>query len=183
MSQEEVKPAEEKENKAEEAESQKAEDNAAPAEAEQKEPTPQEKLDELNNKYLRLYSEFENYRKRTTKERIELYRTAGSELLQALLPVMDDFECAMKSAQSQDVKGLNEGMMLIYQKFEKYLQQNGVKAIESPVGKDFDLNFHEAITRLDTPDEKMKGKVIDELEKGYMLHDKVIRYTKVVIGQ
>lgn len=143
-----------------------------------------EKYNELNDKYLRLYSEFDNFRKRTSKEKLELYKTAGEDIFMALLPVMDDFERAMKSMNdSQDVKGIKDGIELIRQKFEKGLSQKGLKAIESSIGKDFDVNFHEAITRIPAPDKKLKGKIIDEVEKGYMLNDKVIRYTKVVIGE
>ena len=102
----------------------------------------------------------------------------------ALLPVLDDFERAMKlMKESDDVESFVEGMNLIQQKFEKTMIQKGLQPIESAVGKDFDTNFHEAITRIPAPDKKLKGKIIDEVEKGYMLNDKVIRYTKVVIGE
>ena len=143
-----------------------------------------EKFDDLNDKYLRLYSDFENFRKRTSKERLELYKTAGEEVMNALLPVMDDFDRAIKAVnESDDLKSLKEGVDLIYQKLDKTLQQKGLKAIESSIGKDFDINFHEAITKVPVTDENLKGKIIDELEKGYILGDKVIRYTKVVIGE
>jgi molecular chaperone GrpE len=143
-----------------------------------------EKYNEINDRYLRLYSEFDNFRKRTSKEKLELYKTAGEDIFISLLPVMDDFERAMKSInESQDIQSIKDGIELIHQKFEKGLAQKGLKAIESSVGKDFDLNLHEAITSIPAPDKKLKGKVIDEVEKGYLLNDKVIRYTKVVIGQ
>jgi molecular chaperone GrpE len=143
-----------------------------------------DKYDEMNNKYLRLYSEFDNFRKRTAKEKLELYKTAGEDVLSALLPVKDDFERAMKSMiDSEDVKGVKEGVELIYQKFESTLRRQGLKPLESAIGKEFDVNFHEAITRIPAHDKKLKGKVIDEVEKGYELNEKVIRYTKVVIGE
>jgi len=143
-----------------------------------------DKYNEINDKYLRLYSEFDNFRKRTGKEKLELYKTAGEDIMTALLPVKDDFERAMKSmADSEDVKGVKEGVELIYQKFKKILEQKGLKAIDSAVGKELDVNFHEAITRIPAPEKKLKGKIIDEVEKGYELNDKVIRYTKVVIGE
>ena len=143
-----------------------------------------EKHNEVNDKYLRLYSEFDNFRKRTQKEKLELYKTAGEDVISALLPVMDDFERAMNSMDDKhDVKSLKEGVDLIYQKLRKTLEQKGLKAIESPVGKEFDVEHHEAIANVPAPDKKLKGKIIDQTEKGYMLNDKVIRYTKVVIGE
>ena len=143
----------------------------------------QEKNQELNDKFLRLYSEFENFRRRTAKERLDLFKTAGEEVIISMLPVLDDFERAMKSmSDSEDLKSIREGINLIYQKFVSTLSQKGLKAIESCVGKEFDVNMHEAISQVPTEEKKMKGKVLDEVEKGYMLHDKVIRYTKVVIG-
>jgi len=143
----------------------------------------QEKNDELNDKFLRLYSEFENFRRRTAKERMDLFKTAGEEVITSMLPVLDDFERAMKAMeQSKDMDSVREGINLIYQKLQNTLGQKGLKAIESSVGKEFDVNMHEAISQVPAEDKKMKGKVLDELEKGYMLHEKVIRYTKVVIG-
>ncbi len=143
-----------------------------------------EKYNEVNDKYLRLYSEFENFRKRTQKEKVELYKTAGEDIMVALLPVLDDFERAMKSMeQAEDVKSVKEGVELIHSKFFKSLEQKGLKGIESAVGKEFNLDLHEAIANIPAPDKKLKGKIIDETEKGYTLNDKVIRYTKVVIGE
>ena len=143
----------------------------------------QEKNVELNDKFLRLYSEFENFRRRTAKERLDLLKTAGEEVISSMLPVLDDFERAMKAmGDPEDMKAVKEGINLIYQKLKNTLGQKGLKAIESSVGKDFDVNLHEAISQVPTEDKKMKGKVLDEVEKGYMLHEKVIRYTKVVIG-
>lgn len=144
----------------------------------------EEAYNELNNKYLRLYSEFDNFRKRTQKEKLELYKTAGEDLMLALLPIMDDFERGMKSMKgTQEVNAVKEGMQLIYQKMSNILEQKGLKAIEPAVGKELNVDFHEAITQVPAPSKKMKGKIIDEVEKGYLLKDKVIRYTKVVVGQ
>ena len=142
-----------------------------------------EKIDELNDKYLRLYSEFDNYRRRTSKERLELARTAGEELIIDLLPVLDDFERAVKSAEeTNDCQAVKEGMQLIHNKLYGILNKKGLNPIDAR-GGEFDTDFHEAITYIPAPEEKLKGKVVDEIEKGYKLHDKVIRYSKVVIGQ
>ncbi|MEZ5083199.1 MAG: nucleotide exchange factor GrpE [Bacteroidales bacterium] len=143
----------------------------------------EEKLAETNDKFLRLYSEFDNFRKRTLKEQIELTKTASEEIIIELLPVVDDFERAMKAAEeTENQSAVNEGMILIYNKLKGILEKKGLKAIKS-VGEDFNTDFHEAITYIDSFDKKMKGKVVDEIERGYMLNDKVIRYTKVIIGK
>jgi molecular chaperone GrpE len=157
-------------------------------EAQQEETSPlkemEDKYNEMHDKYMRLYSEFDNFRKRTQKEKLELYKTAGEDVIQSLLPVIDDFERAEKSiAASEDFKSLKEGVDLIYQKLINTLQQKGLKPITSAVGENFDLEFHEAITKVKAPDEKLKGKIIDEVEKGYLLNEKVIRFTKVVVGE
>lgn len=137
---------------------------------------------ELKDKFLRLYSEFENFRRRTSKERIELVKSAGEDVISALLPVMDDFERALKSVESVDEKDpMKEGILLIHNKFHKVMESKGLKAMES-VGKEFDSEVHEAITKIPAPSEDMKGKVVDEVEKGYYLNEKVIRFAKVVIG-
>lgn len=140
-------------------------------------------LQESKDKYLRLYSEFENFRRRTAKERIELIKTAGEEVLTALLPVMDDFERAKKSIDGQEVNAsVKEGVDLIYNKLSKILEQKGVKQMEVERGSDFNPEFHEAVTQFPAPEESLKGKVVDVLEKGYLLGDKVIRFAKVVTG-
>lgn len=137
----------------------------------------------LNDKYLRLYSEFDNFRRRTQKEKLELYETAGEEIFKSLLPVMDDFERAKKSMdEKQDFKSLKEGVDLIYNKLKSVFKANGAEAMDA-VGDDFDSEIHEAITQIPAPSKKMKGKVVDEVEKGYKLKDKVIRFAKVVVGQ
>ncbi|RNI25740.1 nucleotide exchange factor GrpE [Rufibacter latericius] len=138
--------------------------------------------DELRDKYLRLHAEFDNFRRRTSKERLELFKTANQELMVALIPVLDDLEraqTAMKDAQ--DVNAVREGVELVFSKFQNLLQQKGLKAMDA-VGQPFDADVHEAITQIPAPSEEMKGKVIDQVEKGYYLNDKVVRFAKVVIG-
>jgi molecular chaperone GrpE len=144
----------------------------------------QSKCEELNDKYLRIYSEFDNYRKRTLKERIELGKTASEDIILSLLPVIDDIERALKSTlkTAEDLEVVpKEGLQLIYQKFKGLLAQKGLEAIPS-LGESFDVDFHHALTNVPAPTEDMKGKVIDEVEKGYKLNGKVIRYSKVVVG-
>ena len=144
----------------------------------------EEKYNEVNNKYLRLYSEFDNFRKRTQKEKIELYKTAGEDVIAAILPVIDDFERALKAMEkSDDIKVAIDGVKLIHNKMLTVLKQKGLEEIKSAIGKDLDIAFHEAITQIPAPSKKQKGKILDELEKGYQLNGKVIRFTKVVIGQ
>ena len=140
------------------------------------------KIDELNDKYLRLYSEYDNFRKRTAKEKIELMQAAGEDVFKSILPVIDDFERAIKSnAETNDVNAVNDGVNLIYNKLKSTLTQKGLAEMKS-VGEVFDADIHEAITNIPAPSEEMKGKVIDELEKGYSLNGKIIRFAKVVIG-
>lgn len=142
----------------------------------------QAKIDELNDKYIRLYSEFDNFRKRTAKEKVDLMKTAGEDFFKTLLPVIDDFDRAIKSnAEITDVKAINDGVNLIYNKFKTSLLQKGLEEMKS-VGEVFDTDLHEAITNIPAPSENMKGKIIEELEKGYSLNGKVIRFAKVVIG-
>lgn len=143
----------------------------------------QAELSESKDKYLRLYSEFENFRRRTAKEKLELIGSANESLLQALLPVLDDFERAEKSiTEEADVKSVKEGVDLVYNKFKSVLEQKGVKAIEAGEGSEFDVSFHEAITQIPAPKDKLKGKIVDVVEKGYLLNEKVIRFAKVVTG-
>lgn len=138
-------------------------------------------LAEAKDKYLRLYADFENFRRRTSKEKIEMIQNASEGLIKELIPVVDDFERANKSFETvSEVEPLKEGIALIFNKFQKTLASKGVKAIEAK-GKDFDVELHECITQFAAGDEN-KGKVIDEVEKGYYLNDKVIRYAKVVVG-
>ena len=145
--------------------------------------TEKEKLAELNDKYLRLAAEYDNYRRRTLKERMELTKTAGEDILVNILPVMDDFERALGSIdQAKEISAVKEGVQLIYTKFIEFLKQRGVKEIEAKE-KEFDTDLHEAITKIPAPDKKLKGKVVDVVEKGYYLNEKVIRFSKVVIGE
>ena len=138
---------------------------------------------ELKDKYLRLYSEFENYRRRTAKERLDLIKTAAEDVLTDLIPVVDDFERAIKAADQEEKSAkVFEGNLLIYNKLLKVLEAKGVKPMADLVGENFDADTQEAITKIPAPTEELKGKVIDVVEKGYTLGDKVIRYAKVVIG-
>eukprot|EP01155_Anaeramoeba_flamelloides_P013489 Anaeramoba_flamelloidesa337418_27.p1 GENE.a337418_27~~a337418_27.p1 ORF type:complete len:220 (+),score=38.31 a337418_27:49-660(+) len=142
-----------------------------------------EKVNELNDKYVRLSAEFDNYRRRTLKEKMELSKSAGESLLLSLLPVVDDFDRALAHIdEAKDIDALKEGIKLIYNKFNEYLKQQGIKEIEAKE-KDFDTDLHEAITKIPSPTEDMKGKVIDCIEKGYTLNEKVIRFSKVVVGE
>ena len=141
-----------------------------------------EQYDQLNDKYLRLYSDFENFRKRTAKERVDLIMNGGQDVFKLLLPIVDDFERARTNMETaKDVPSVKEGIELIYHKLVKELDNKGLKAMESK-GHVFDSEFHEAITQVPAPTEDMKGKVIDEVEKGYFLNEKVIRFAKVVVG-
>ncbi|MBA4240540.1 MAG: nucleotide exchange factor GrpE [Sphingobacteriaceae bacterium] len=140
------------------------------------------KIAELNDKYLRLYSEFDNYRKRTIKEKSDIIRTAGEDVFKAIIPSIDDFERAIKANESvTEVEPIKEGISLIYHKLKLACTQKGLEPIES-IGKPFDVDVMESITNIPAPSEDMKGKVIDEVEKGYKLGDKVIRFAKVVVG-
>ncbi len=141
----------------------------------------QEEVTQQKNNYLRLYAEFENYKKRTVKERIELFKNAGVEIIGDLLPVLDDFERALKATEGLEEKHpVREGMVLIYNKLKTLLEQKGLKSMESG-GTDFDTDLHDAITSIDAG-KQMKGKVVEEVEKGYYLNDKVIRHAKVIVG-
>jgi molecular chaperone GrpE len=145
----------------------------------------EQKYHEINDKYLRLSAEYDNFRKRSLKEKMDLIKTAGEDILLNILPVMDNFERGLKSINnnlSDEGKAIIEGVELIYNKFKEFLQQRGVKEIDA-LGKAFDTDLHEAITKIPVEQEDMKGKVIDVLEKGYMMHEKVIRFSKVVIGE
>lgn len=161
---------------------------------EAEEPTAEEKLqkelaeanaelEKSKKEYMFLLAEFDNFRKRTLKEKSELIKNASEGAMKDLLPVLDDFERAIQAtAGSNDVESIKEGVNLIYNKFVKYLEKNGVKAIESQ-DADFDTEYHEAVTIFPTDDESKKGKVIDTVQKGYVMNDKVIRHSKVVVGQ
>ena len=173
-------------------EAQNAEVESQNAEEEQsaKEETPEDKiaalqaeLEKSQKEYLFLMAEFDNYRKRTVKEKAELIKNGGEKAMLGLLPVIDDFERAIDAIdKSSDVEGLKEGVDLIYNKFIKYLESQQVKPMES-TGTDFDADIYEAVTTFPAPDESMKGKVIDTVQKGYTINEKVLRHAKVVVGQ
>ncbi|MCG8409737.1 MAG: nucleotide exchange factor GrpE [Bacteroidales bacterium] len=147
------------------------------------EKTDAEKLVEMNDKYLRLAAEYDNYRKRTLKEKMDLSKSAGADILVNILPVVDDFERALENIdKANDVEAVKEGVVLIYNKFKDFLKQRGVKEIEAKE-KDFDTDLHEAITKIPAPTEELKGKVVDVIEKGYSLNEKIIRFSKVVVGE
>ena len=152
-------------------------------EVEEVESTSEELIQQEKDKYLRLFAEFENYKKRTSKERIELFKTASQELMTSLLPIMDDFDRGLTEIKKVKDKELLKGMQLINDKFKNTLTQKGLTEIEVNKGDVFDAEIHEAITQIPAPSDKLKGKVIDAVEKGYKLGDKIIRYPKVVIGQ
>ena len=142
----------------------------------------EKKIAEEKDKYLRLYSEFDNYRKRSVREKGELIKTAGEDFFKAILPVIDDFERALKAAdKTGDINTIAEGVQLIYSKLKSTLKQKGLEEMEAS-GKTFDADVMEAITSIPAPKDDLKGKVVDEIEKGYSLNGKVIRYAKVVIG-
>lgn len=140
-------------------------------------------LEELRDKYVRLYADFDNHRKRTAKEKLEIIQIAGKDIIKELLPVIDDFERALKAlSPAKENDAAREGMNLIYQKLTSNLSAKGLKAMES-VGTDFDVNLHEAITEIPAPTPDLAGKVVDEVEKGYYLNEKIIRFAKVIVGK
>lgn len=150
---------------------------------ETKEPTLEEQLAESNAKFIRLYAEFENFRKRTNKEKVDLISNASAGVLKDLLTVLDDFERAIQNNENvEDPTALKEGFQLIYNKFKTILEGKGLKPMEVKGGS-FDSEIHEAIANIPAPSEDMKGKIVDDVEKGYYLNDKVIRFAKVVVGQ
>ena len=143
----------------------------------------QQMVEEQKDKYLRLSAEFDNYRKRTLKEKAELIKNGGEKTLTAILPVLDDFERALKNMEaSEETKAMKEGVELIFSKFQKILGQEGLQKIDTD-GKDFDVDFHEAIALIPAPSEDLKGKILDCVQTGYMLNEKVIRHAKVAVAQ
>jgi molecular chaperone GrpE len=150
---------------------------------ENKELTQEDKYNELNDRFLRLHAEFENFRRRTNKERLDLITTANASLLKDLLPIMDDFERAISNNETAtEIEGVKEGFTLIFNKFKNTIESKGLKQMEAK-GQPFDSELHEAIANIPAADETQKGMVIDDVEKGYFLGEKVIRYAKVVVGQ
>lgn len=144
------------------------------------EKTAEEKYAELYDNYLRLFSDFDNFRKRSVKERMEVIKTAGNEVIKSILPVIDDFERAIKTFETSDKETLQQGMQLIYNKLKNGLGDKGLVEM-NPIGEKFDADQHEAITQLPAPNEEEKGKILDVIEKGYKLNDIIIRYPKVVV--
>ena len=143
----------------------------------------QQMVSEERDKYLRLSAEFDNYRKRTLKEKAEIIKNGGEKTLTAILPVLDDFERALKNMEaSEETKAMKEGVELIFNKFNKILSQEGLQKIETE-GREFDVDFHEAIALIPAPSEDLKGKILDCVQTGYMLNDKVIRHAKVAVAQ
>lgn len=166
----------------EEVEAQEAAGDAC-EEAEKKVAELQEALDKEKKEYLFLMAEFDNFRKRTLKEKSEIIKNAGENVLKGLLPIMDDFERGIKAAEnSPEADSVKEGVSLIYNKLKNYLAQNGVKEMD-PADDNFDTEKHEAISVVPVPDEDKKGKILDTVEKGYTINDKVLRHAKVVVGQ
>lgn len=142
----------------------------------------QEDLGKEKDKFLRLFAEFENYKKRTSKERMELFKTAGQEVIVSLLPVIDDFDRALKELAKSDEKEMFKGIELISNKFRETLKNKGLQEMEVKQGDAFDAEVHDAITQIPAPSKKLKGKIIDVIEKGFKLGDKIIRHPKVVVG-
>ncbi|GAK90725.1 heat shock protein GrpE [Nonlabens ulvanivorans] len=160
-------------------------DNTVDEEQEQKDPIVEleEQLQQEKDKFLRLFAEFENFKRRTAKERIELFKTAGEGVLKDMLPVIDDFDRAMIEINKSEDKNLIEGVTLISNKLRNTLNSKGLEQMEVRSGDAFNADYHEAITQIPAPSDEMKGKIIDVIEQGYKLGDKIIRYPKVVIGQ
>lgn len=159
-----------------------AEENE-PEEIEQQLEKANEKIAELEDKYLRQIAEFDNYRKRTLKEKAELIKNGGERAIESILPILDDFERALANmAKDENAQEILTGIELIYNKFVTILKQNGLQKIETE-GADFDTDYHEAIAMVPTPDTALKGKVLDCIQTGYMLNDKVIRHAKVAVGE
>lgn len=144
------------------------------------EPTPEEKLAEEKDRYMRLYAEFENYKKRTSKEKMEFFQYANQDMMVSMLGILDDFERALKEIQKKGDEEEYKGVELIYNKFKNKLTEKGLKPMEAKAGDDFNVDLHEAITQIPSPE--MKGKIVDVIEPGYSLNDKIIRFAKVVTG-
>ena len=146
-------------------------------------PSPEELLAEEKDRYIRLFAEFENYKKRTSKEKMEFFQYANQDMMISMLGVLDDFERALKEIAKNGNEADLQGVELIYQKLKNKLTEKGLKLMEVNAGDDFNVDFHEAITQIPAPTEALKGKIVDVIESGYTLNDKVIRFAKVVTGQ
>lgn len=170
-------------DKQEEITDEKDGEKAAQEEDPKKTKSPVDELGDMKDKYLRLYAEFDNYRKRTLKERHDLVKLAAQDVIKAILPAVDDLDRAIRIADADDNdETVPEGIRLVYNKLLKSLEQQGVKPMET-TGADFDPELHEALTKIPAPTEDLKGKIIDTVERGYYLNDKIVRYAKVVIGE
>lgn len=179
----EKKAAEDKSEKNSKMKSKKEKEQVENHSESKSEEKPEEKYNKLNEKYLRLAAEYDNYRKRTLKEKMDLIKNAGEDILSNFLPILDNMDRAKKSIdETSDIDSVKEGITLIHKNLKDFIASRGVKEIET-IGKDFDTDLHEAVTKIPAPDKKQKGKVIDVIEKGYKLNDKVIRYAKVVVGE
>lgn len=180
---EEVAGSSEEANKETAATEQSEEEEEKEELLEKKEQLLEEELNDLRDKYVRLSAEFDNYRKRTLKEKMELTKSAGEGILLNIIPVVDDFERGMETMdKATDIDAVKKGVHLIYNKFQEFLKQSGVKEIEAK-DKEFNTDEHDAVTKIPAPNEDLKGKVVDVIEKGYKLHDRVIRFSKVVVGE
>ncbi len=187
---EQEKGAEEVEGKKDETKQDKAPEEPKKKSKKSKKDKSKEELEKVENelaefkdKHLRLQAEFDNFRRRTLKEKMELMKSGGEKVLENILPVVDDFDRALGAfSEVEDDNPLKEGVVLIYNKFQEFLRQNGVVEIDAKE-KDFDTDHHEAITKIPAPTEELKGKVVDVVQKGYMLNEKVLRFAKVVIGE
>jgi len=158
------------------------EDEVSTGEEKNNEPTCEERYAELNDKYIRIHAEFDNYRKRTNKEKIDIIANANASLMRDLIPVIDDLERAiLNNENNDDIDSVKEGFNLIFNKFISIMKAKGLESMES-LGSDFDAEIHEAIAKVPAPTKKQKGKVIDTVEKGYKLNNKVVRFAKVVVG-
>ncbi|MEY4605057.1 MAG: hypothetical protein RIT43_2349 [Bacteroidota bacterium] len=158
-------------------------EGTSPEEQSSPEPTCEERYAELNDRFIRLYAEFDNFRKRTNKEKIDLINSAGADVIKDLLSVLDNFERAIQNNENaEDIQTMKEGFQLIYQQLKKVLENKGLQVMNSK-GEAFDSELHEAIANVPAPSEEQKGKVIDDVERGYYLNEKVIRFAKVVVGQ
>ena len=191
MAEEKVKKEVEEVNAAVESEQDSVEDKKEEKKEDKKKKDKSEKkidklkseLADIKDKHMRLQAEFDNYRKRTLKEKMELVKSGGESVLSNILPVIDDFERALVAFEEmEDDNPLKQGINLIYTKFQEFLKQNGIKEIEAKE-QDFDVDLHEAVTKIPAPAKKLKGKVVDVIQKGYLLNEKVIRFSKVVIGE
>ena len=171
------------EDDVEQAETTDLEPDEVPDEANAELAVLQDKLAESQDKYLRLAAEFDNYRKRTMREKMELIQTAGESLLTDILPLVDDFERGIEAAaKAEDMDGVRDGMSLIYNKLNDFLTNHGVKEIKA-MNESFDADRHEAVVNIPAPSDEMKGKIVDVIQKGYTLNDKIMRYPKVVVGE